>query len=179
MARPLARCCRVGPGSGHDAEELISACLTASSPTDLLGRVGSRLADPEAAPWPPFAIAASRGPELVAVVHGPVELIEDQDGEERRLYGGRRRWLLAEPALEEAHDRCAPAGLATTRDWPTSGRASSGRVASCCCHRAGRPRRERLACGRMRRLLYSPFRPAPAKAWPLKAKARPLRDNPP
>ena len=76
------------PGSGHDAEELISACLTASSPTDLLGRVGSRLADPEAAPWPPFAIAASRGPELVAVVHGPVELIEDQDGEERRLYGG-------------------------------------------------------------------------------------------
>jgi hypothetical protein len=76
------------PGSGHDAEELISACLTASSPTELLGRVGSRLADPEAAPWPPFAIAASRGPELVAVVHGPVELIEDQDGEERRLFGG-------------------------------------------------------------------------------------------
>ncbi len=76
------------PGSGHDAEELISACLTASSPTELLGRVGSRLADPEAAPWPPFAIAASRGPELVAVVHGPVELVEDQDGEERRLFGG-------------------------------------------------------------------------------------------
>jgi FHA domain len=76
------------PGSGHDAEELISACLTASSPTELLGRVGSRLADPQAAPWPPFAIAASRGPELVAVVHGPVELVEDQDGEERRLFGG-------------------------------------------------------------------------------------------
>jgi hypothetical protein len=76
------------PGSGHDAEELISACLTASSPTELLGRVGSRLADPGAAPWPPFAISASRGPELVAVVHGPVELVEDQDGEERRLYGG-------------------------------------------------------------------------------------------
>jgi hypothetical protein len=76
------------PGSGHDAEELISACLTASGPSELLGRVGSRLADPEAAPWPPFAIAASRGPELVAVVHGPVELVEDQDGEEMRLYGG-------------------------------------------------------------------------------------------
>ena len=76
------------PGSGHDAEELISACLTASSPTELLGRVGSRLADPEAAPWPPFAIAASRGAELVAVVHGPVELVEDDDGEERRLFGG-------------------------------------------------------------------------------------------
>ncbi len=76
------------PGSGHDAEELISVCLTASSPTELLGRVGSRLADPGAAPWPPFAISASRGPELVAVVHGPVELVEDQDGEERRLYGG-------------------------------------------------------------------------------------------
>jgi FHA domain len=76
------------PGSGHDAEELISACLSASSPTELLGRVGSRLADPEAAPWPPFAIAASRGSELVAVVHGPVELVEDDDGEERRLFGG-------------------------------------------------------------------------------------------
>ncbi len=76
------------PGSGHDAEELISACLTASGPTELLGRVGSRLADPEAAPWPPFAIAASRGEELVAVVHGPVELVEDQDGQEMRLYGG-------------------------------------------------------------------------------------------
>src|ERR1700735_4083124 len=76
------------PGSGHDAEELISACLTASSHTGPLGRVGSRLADPGAAPWPPFAISASRGPELVAVVHGPVELVEDQDGEERRLYGG-------------------------------------------------------------------------------------------
>jgi hypothetical protein len=76
------------PGSGHDAEELISACLTASSPTELLGRVGSRLADPEAAPWPPFAVAVSRGPELVAVVHGPVELVEDQDGEEKRLFGG-------------------------------------------------------------------------------------------
>jgi FHA domain len=76
------------PGSGHDAEELISACLTASGPSELLGRVGSRLADPEAAPWPPFAIAASRGPELVAVVHGPVELVEDQGDEEQRLYGG-------------------------------------------------------------------------------------------
>jgi hypothetical protein len=76
------------PGSGHDAEVLISACLTASGPSELLGRVGSRLADPEAAPWPPFAVVASRGSELVAVVHGPVELVEDQGGEQHRLYGG-------------------------------------------------------------------------------------------
>jgi FHA domain len=76
------------PGSSPDAGELISACLAAMSPTDLLGRVGSRLADPQAAPWPPFAIVAARGPELVAVVHGPVELVADQEGEEKRLYGG-------------------------------------------------------------------------------------------
>jgi FHA domain len=76
------------PGGSPDAGELISACLAAISPTDLLGRVGSRLADPQAAPWPPFAIVAARGPELVAVVHGPVELVADQDGEEKRLYGG-------------------------------------------------------------------------------------------
>ena len=76
------------PASGQDAGELISACLAAVSPTDLLGRVGSRLADPQAATWPPFAIVAARGLELVAVVHGPVELIVDQDGEQKRLYGG-------------------------------------------------------------------------------------------
>jgi FHA domain len=76
------------PASGQDAGELISACLAAISPTDLLGRVGSRLADPQAATWPPFAIVAARGLELVAVVHGPVELIADQDGEQKRLYGG-------------------------------------------------------------------------------------------
>jgi hypothetical protein len=76
------------PASGQDAGELISACLAAISPTDLLGRVGSRLADPQAATWPPFAIVAARGLELVAVVHGPVELIADQDGEQKRLFGG-------------------------------------------------------------------------------------------
>jgi len=76
------------PGSGQAAEELVSACLTAGSPTELLGRVGSRLADPEAAPWPPFAIVASRGAELVAVVHGPVEVVEDEDGMAKKLYGG-------------------------------------------------------------------------------------------
>ena len=76
------------PASGQDAGDLISACLAAVSPTDLLGRVGSRLADPQAATWPPFAIVAARGLELVAVVHGPVELIADQDGEQKRLYGG-------------------------------------------------------------------------------------------
>ena len=76
------------PASGQDAGELISACLAAISPTDLLGRVGSRLADPQAATWPPFAIVAARGLDLVAVVHGPVELIADQDGEQKRLFGG-------------------------------------------------------------------------------------------
>jgi hypothetical protein len=76
------------PASGQDAGDLISACLAAVSPSDLLGRVGSRLADPQAATWPPFAIVAARGLELVAVVHGPVELIADQDGEQKRLYGG-------------------------------------------------------------------------------------------
>lgn len=76
------------PASGQDAGDLISACLAAVSPTDLLGRVGSRLADPQAATWPPFAIVAARGLELVAVVHGPVELVADQDGEQKRLYGG-------------------------------------------------------------------------------------------
>jgi hypothetical protein len=76
------------PASGQDAGELISACLAAISPTDLLGRVGSRLADPQAATWPPFAIVAARGLEVVAVVHGPVELIADQDGEQKRLFGG-------------------------------------------------------------------------------------------
>jgi hypothetical protein len=46
------------------------------------------LADPAAAPWPPFTILAARGPDLVVVVHGPVEVIVGQDGAETRLYGG-------------------------------------------------------------------------------------------
>ena len=98
------------PGSSPDAGELISACLAAMSPTDLLGRVGSRLADPQAAPWPPFAIVAARGPELVAVVHGPVELVADQEGEEKRLYGGEDVGSLAQPAVEGS-------GCAKSRQW--------------------------------------------------------------
>ena len=132
------------PGNGHDAEELISVCLTASGRTELLGRVGSRLADPEAAPWPPFAIAASRGPELVAVVHGPVELVEDQDGEERRLFGGEdvgswlNRLLRGARALRAGHAGDNE-GLADLREGVIrasgflllpSGRPAAGRATS-------------------------------------------------
>jgi hypothetical protein len=76
------------PAASPDADELISACLAAASPSELLGRVGARLADPEAAPWPPFAILAVRGPDLVAVVHGPVEVEVDQEGRPETLRGG-------------------------------------------------------------------------------------------
>jgi len=83
------------PGAGTGAAELFSTCLAASGPTELLGRVGSRLADPAAAPWPPFAIVAARGAELVLVVHGPVEVEVVHDGVETKLYGGEevRSWL--------------------------------------------------------------------------------------
>lgn len=67
----------------------MAVCLAASDPTDLLGRVGSRLADPRAEPWPPFAIIAQRGSDLVAVVHGPVEVaVERPAGSPTKLYGG-------------------------------------------------------------------------------------------
>lgn len=77
------------PGTGQGAEAFIAACLSASDPTDLLGRVGSRLADPRAEPWPAFAIVAQRGDDLVAVVHGPVEVVVEREaGPESRLFGG-------------------------------------------------------------------------------------------
>ena len=76
------------PASDQDGGELISAFLSARNPGELLGSVGSRLADPAAAPWPPFAILAARGLDLVVVVHGPVEVTVEQDGAETRLYGG-------------------------------------------------------------------------------------------
>jgi hypothetical protein len=76
------------PSTGSEAEELISACLGVSGPTELLGRVGARLADPDAAPWPPFAIVAVRGPDLVAVVHGPVEVVVRRGGAQEVLRGG-------------------------------------------------------------------------------------------
>ncbi len=75
-------------GPAKQAGELISTCLAAPGPTELLGRVGSRLSDSQAAPWPPFVIVAARGPDLVSVVHGPVEVETVQDGTEARLYGG-------------------------------------------------------------------------------------------
>ena len=168
------------PGSGHDAEELISACLTASSPTELLGRVGARLADPEAAPWPPFAIAASRGPELVAVVHGPVELVEDQDGEERRLFGGEdvgswlNRLLRGVQALRagQAGDN---EGLADLREGVIEP------VASCCCRLAVELRRGPLRCRqlRYRQLRYRQLRyrrvrlPRSRLQWPAGRPRRP------
>lgn len=77
------------PGTNQGSAAFVAACLAATDPTDLLGRVGSRLADPRAEPWPPFAIAAQRGDDLVAVVHGPVEVVvESAAGQESRLYGG-------------------------------------------------------------------------------------------
>jgi hypothetical protein len=76
------------PNDGEGAKEMISACLACVGAMELLGTVGSRLADPRAAPWPPFGLVAARGAELVAVVHGPVELIVEQAGDKERLYGG-------------------------------------------------------------------------------------------
>ncbi len=76
------------PGRGPAAAELVSVCMAAASPPELIGRLGAHLADPEAAPWPPFAIVVARGADLVAVVHGPVELMVGHAGTEERLYGG-------------------------------------------------------------------------------------------
>ncbi|HTW07284.1 MAG TPA: FHA domain-containing protein [Acidimicrobiales bacterium] len=76
------------PEGNGDAGELIGALLSAAGPSELLGQVGSRLADPGAALWPPFAIVAQRGPDLVVVVHGPVEVVAEQGGNDVRLYGG-------------------------------------------------------------------------------------------
>jgi len=83
------------PGDGPAERELVAVCLTAASPTELLARTGTRLVDPDASPLPPFAILAARGPGLVAIVHGPVEVTVDQDGDERTLYGGEETgsWL--------------------------------------------------------------------------------------
>ena len=76
------------PGTGQGTAAFVAACLSANDPTDLLGRVGSRLADPRSEPWPPFAIVAARGDGLVAVVHGPVEVAVEQGGSDAKLYGG-------------------------------------------------------------------------------------------
>jgi hypothetical protein len=77
------------PASGQGTAAFVAACLAASDPTDLLGRIGARLADPRAEPWPPFAVLAQRADDLVAVVHGPVEVaVERADGAATKLYGG-------------------------------------------------------------------------------------------
>ena len=83
------------PGDGQDERELVAACLTAASPSELLARTGSRLVDPETTPLPAFAILAGRDDGLVAIVHGPVQVTVDQDGDERTLYGGEETgsWL--------------------------------------------------------------------------------------
>jgi len=74
------------PGAGG---ELVEAVISAASTAELLGKVASRLADPRAALWPPFAIVVARGADLVVVVHGPVEVTLSQDGAAgARLYGG-------------------------------------------------------------------------------------------
>jgi hypothetical protein len=76
------------PGDGQVERDLVAACLTATSPTELLARTGAHLVDPDASPLPPFAILAARDVGLVAIVHGPVQVTVDQDGDERTLYGG-------------------------------------------------------------------------------------------
>ena len=83
------------PGHGDEAEELVRTCLSAGSAPELLGRVGSHLADPRGAAWPPFAIVAARGADVVAVVHGPVELQVRHGSGEERLFGGEEvgSWL--------------------------------------------------------------------------------------
>ncbi len=109
------------PGPGPSASELLAACLAAANPTELLGKVGSRLADPEAAPWPPFAIIASRGGELVSVVHGPVEVEVLQEGGGVKLYGGEEvgSWLnraLKGVTVVRAGKRADDDGLADLRE---------------------------------------------------------------
>jgi len=76
------------PGDGQVERELVTGCLTASSPTELLARTGAHLADPQAAPLPAFALLVARDLGLVAIVHGPVQVTVDQGGDERTLYGG-------------------------------------------------------------------------------------------
>jgi hypothetical protein len=74
---------------------MISACLACGGAMELLGNVGSRLADPAAAPWPPFVLVAERGAELVVVVHGPVEVVVERADDKVRFYGGNEvgSWL--------------------------------------------------------------------------------------
>lgn len=109
------------PDSDQDTGQLLAACLAAESPTGLLATVAARLADPQAAPWPPFAILVARGTDMVAVVHGPVEVNVEQDGALKRLFGGDEigSWLnrlLRGATMLRAGEAGEDEGLADLRD---------------------------------------------------------------
>ncbi|HYA43988.1 MAG TPA: hypothetical protein VED59_00155, partial [Acidimicrobiales bacterium] len=76
------------PGGGLAADEFLAACLAATGPIEMLGKVGSRLADPRAKSWPAFALVAERHHELVAVVYGSVEVTALHADHETKLFGG-------------------------------------------------------------------------------------------
>lgn len=120
------------PDDGEEAREMISACLACDGALELLGGVGSRLADPRATPWPPFVLVAARGAELVAVVHGPVEVVVERAGENERLYGGDEVGSWLNKALPQVQALHTGAGPWRTGPW-TCARAWSGRPASCWC----------------------------------------------
>ena len=101
------------PHDGEEAREMISACMACDGAMELLGGVGSRLADPRATPWPPFVLVAARGPELVAVVHGPVEVVVERSGDKERLYGGDEVGSWLNKALPHAQALHAGAGART------------------------------------------------------------------
>ena len=74
---------------------------------------GPRLADPRAAPWPPFVLVAARGTELVVVVHGPVEVtVEREDGQER-FYGGDEVGSWLNKVLQQVQGLSAGGGAHT------------------------------------------------------------------
>ena len=66
---------------------MVDECCAAANSSDLVARVASALAA-SSEPWPPFAIVAARGADIVVVVHGPVEVTAVHEGGEARLYGG-------------------------------------------------------------------------------------------
>jgi hypothetical protein len=75
--------------SGDAVDDLLSACLGGSSSVDVLAHVASRLVDPDAPAWPPFALIAARTANVVVVLHGPTEVVvTDEQGSEIRLFGG-------------------------------------------------------------------------------------------
>ncbi len=136
------------PDDGDEARDMISACLACDGAMELLGGVGSRLADPRARPWPPFVLVAARGPELVAVVHGPVEVVVERAGDKERLYGGDEVGSWLNKVLPHAQALHAGAGAQT--DGPVDLREGVVRaggfllVAQAHAHRPAEPPSERL-----------------------------------